>query len=373
MDVENDKFDHLFTDIKIGKVNIITGNNGTGKSRFFKSAAEKAIENSDFYNNHFQQVICLSGTHNDKFPRKIWQLNKSTSGVCYLGYKVGNNMISDIAPFRVIVNALLGESSIAQRSSDAIDFCLARLNIDPEIKLHLRYGKNRKERLIDVAPNELSINLRTFQDDDEDTLAIASALKQGDLSLQTISIKRGNNFYALADLSSGERSYMIALLGALYCAKNGSLIFFDEPENSLHPGWQKTILRDFRRTLDLNFISATMLVATHSPLIASSISNQEAFTCDFPSGQTWHQSDLYGKTSDNALKDQFSLYSSRSTVVIELAQKCLSYITKGDLRSPDLYQAIDTLLSFELVAEPGDPMREVMRTLEHLRAHHELP
>lgn len=372
MDAESERFDQLLNDIKINKVNIITGNNGTGKSRFFAAAAEKVLGNDFLFKERFKQVLCLSGTHNDKFPRKIWHPGGDKFKICYLGYKVANNMISDIAPFRVITDALLGKNMIRERSPEAIEFCLEKLNIDAEIKLHFRYGKNRKSSLSDFVANETPLNLRDFQDN-LDTLAIASALKEKDLSLQTVSIKRGDKYYTLSDLSSGERAYMVALLGALYCTKKDSLIFFDEPENSLHPAWQRTILQDFRKALELNSINATILVATHSPLIAASISNQDAFTCSFPAGQKWQPSDLFGKTTDSALKDQFNLYSSRSTVVINLTQKCLSYITKGNFTSAELYETIDTLLSFGLNPDPGDPMREILHSLEYLREHHELP
>jgi predicted ATP-binding protein involved in virulence len=166
---------------------------------------------------------------------------------------------------------------------------------------------------------------------------------------------------------------MIALLGALYCAKAESLIFFDEPENSLHPGWQKSILRDLRQVLALQNLRTTILVATHSPLIAGSIQNQDAVTCNFPSGQSWQLSDLFGKTSDTTLKNQFNIFSSRSTDVIRLTQKCLNYIAKGDLTSTELHTSIEQLLALNLEPEPGDPMRNILKTLTFVKDHYDLP
>jgi len=249
---------------------------------------------------------------------------------------------------------------------------LEKLDIHEDIKLHFRYGKNRKDSLSEFVANEVTINLKEHKDD-TNNLAIAGALKEKDLSLQTISIKRKNRYYTLSDLSSGERAYMIALFAALFCAKKNSLIFYDEPENSLHPAWQKSILSDFRTALELNNTHATILVATHSPLIAASIPNEDAFTCNFPSGQKWQTSELYGKTTDTTLKDQFNLHSSRSTAVIALTQRCLSHITKGDLQSPQLYTDISALLNLQLKPEPGDPMRQILQTLEYLEKYRELP
>lgn len=146
MEKERVRFQSLMSNIHVGKVNIITGNNGAGKSRFFAMATTSFIEDEKFFKGYFEQMICFSGTHNDKFPRQVWQASKSESAICYLGYKVANNMISDIAPFRVIVSEMLSSNASKRISSPALKFCLDKLNIDSEIKLHLRYGKNKKVR-----------------------------------------------------------------------------------------------------------------------------------------------------------------------------------------------------------------------------------
>lgn len=371
MESEAVRFHNLISSIHIGKVNILTGNNGTGKSRFFGIATNTAINNIERSLGSFKKVICLSGTHNDKYPRKVWQTARSEKYICYLGYKVANNMISDIAPFRVIAAEILEGHSSENIQPAALNFCLERLNIFSEIKLHFRYGKNKKDSVSEFVSNEVSLDLAS-REVGFDIDAVKKALDEKDLSLQTISVKRGDRFFALSDLSSGERAYMVALLGALYCARAESLIFFDEPENSLHPGWQKSILRDLREVLVLQNLEATILVATHSPLIAGSVQNQDAVTCNFPSGQKWQTSDLYGKTSDTTLKDQFNIFSSRSTTVVRLTQKCLNHIAKGDLVSAELHSLIDQLLALNLDPEPGDPMRNILKTLSHVRSHHDL-
>ncbi|QTT89810.1 AAA family ATPase [Pseudomonas chlororaphis] len=372
MGADTIRFQNLISNIHIGKVNIVTGNNGTGKSRFFGMATTNIIETIKLSAGSFQQVICLSGTHNDKYPRNVWQASQDETAICYLGYKVANNMISDIAPFRVIVSEMLAAQLSQRTKPTALKFCLEQLSISSEIKLHFRYGKNKKSGISEFVSNEVSLDLFSMQVG-FDVHAVKAAIDEKSLSLQTISVKRGDEFFSLSDLSSGERAYMVALLGALYCARAKSLIFFDEPENSLHPGWQKSILRDLRQVLALQNLETTILVATHSPLIAGSIQNQDAVTCNFPSGQNWQLSDLFGKTSDTTLKDQFNIFSSRSAVVVRLTQKCLNYIAKGDLVSPDLHTSIEQLLAMSLDPEPGDPMRNILKTLSFVRDHHDLP
>lgn len=372
METEDSRFRNLISSIHVGKVNILTGNNGTGKSRFFSLATTTAINNIDLSEKSFRQIICLSGTHNDKYPRDVWRPTRNEEAICYLGYKVANNMISDIAPFRVIINEILNTQSLHLTQPTALRFCLERLGISSEIKLHFRYGKNKKSNISDFIPNEIMLDLLSNESSLE-AFKIKEHLDEKSLSLQTISIKRRGEIFSLSDLSSGERAYMIALFGALYCVKSRSLIFFDEPENSLHPEWQKSILKDMRKTLALRDLTTTVLVATHSPLIAGSVKNEDAVTCNFPSGQKWQPSELYGKTSDTMLKDQFKIFSSRSTLVVQLTQKCLNYIAKGDLTSNELHGSIEQLLSLKLEPEPGDPLHDILHTLLHVKNHHDLP
>ncbi len=165
MEAEVTRFQSLISSVHIGKVNIITGNNGTGKSRFFGMATTTVIDNIERSKSPFQQVVCLSGTHNDKYPRKVWQATQSETAICYLGYKVANNMISDIAPFRVIVAEMLAAQVSKSIQSAALIFCLKRLSISSEIKLHFRYGKNKKSGISEFVSNEVDLDLLSSRAD----------------------------------------------------------------------------------------------------------------------------------------------------------------------------------------------------------------
>jgi len=66
-------------------------------------------------------------------------------------------------------------------------------------------------------------------------------------------------------LSAGEKQILIMFYRLLFHAKEGSLVFLDEPEISLHVSWQQSIgsiFQDICRVRDLQ-----MLIATHSPQI----------------------------------------------------------------------------------------------------------
>jgi hypothetical protein len=68
---------------------------------------------------------------------------------------------------------------------------------------------------------------------------------------------------SLTDLSSGEQHELVMLYELLFKVKPGSLILIDEPEISLHVGWQVKFLEDLQEIAKLADID--ILIATHSP------------------------------------------------------------------------------------------------------------
>jgi predicted ATPase len=80
---------------------------------------------------------------------------------------------------------------------------------------------------------------------------------------------------SLVDLSSGEQHELILLYELLFRTPKNGLILVDEPEISLHVGWQSRFLSDLIDVLRLN--EAYALVATHSPTL---IGNQWELTTE---------------------------------------------------------------------------------------------
>jgi predicted ATPase len=68
---------------------------------------------------------------------------------------------------------------------------------------------------------------------------------------------------APTDLSSGEQHELILLYELLFKAKSNSLVLIDEPELSLHVGWQVQFLKDLEEITKLADLD--ILMATHSP------------------------------------------------------------------------------------------------------------
>jgi predicted ATP-binding protein involved in virulence len=65
------------------------------------------------------------------------------------------------------------------------------------------------------------------------------------------------------DLSSGEQHELVLLYELLFKVQKNSLVLIDEPELSLHVGWQAQFLKDLQDITKLADLD--ILMATHSP------------------------------------------------------------------------------------------------------------
>lgn len=72
-----------------------------------------------------------------------------------------------------------------------------------------------------------------------------------------------SNKLSPTDLSSGEQHELVLLYELLFKVKPNSLVLIDEPELSLHVGWQIQFLKDLQEIIELADLD--ILMATHSP------------------------------------------------------------------------------------------------------------
>ncbi|HDS8304309.1 TPA: ATP-binding protein [Proteus mirabilis] len=362
---DEEKFNSLLTSIHPGNVYFVTGKNGTGKSRFFSYATKNFFQYCTEKNIH--RIVCMSGTMHDKYPPEIYKKRFSDESVIYLGNKVNNNMVSDTAPFRIlckhILNKITNSSETNSISSKLIRNAFQRLNFDESLTFKFRYGKNRKNEALSSVSPELTVNLITPSNDSSLIHNYLHHIECGDILLSDISFSREGSLFGLAELSSGEKQYAISLLGAIYCCCPNSIIYYDEPENSLHPSWQLNIINDLANITKELFANSILIIATHSPLVASSVRNNRAYICDFPAGQSWQRSYLHGQASDVVLREQFHLYSARSPEVYIIINKCLDAIAKNKTQTVEFEKIKNELRNYNLELKNDDPLYEVVATI----------
>ena len=75
----------------------------------------------------------------------------------------------------------------------------------------------------------------------------------------------GDSPLPLEALSSGEQHELVLHYDLLFKVRQNTVVLIDEPELSLHVGWQKRFLPDLKQIVKLAGFDA--VVATHSPFI----------------------------------------------------------------------------------------------------------
>ncbi|MCD8386910.1 MAG: ATP-binding protein [Bacteroidales bacterium] len=103
---------------------------------------------------------------------------------------------------------------------------------------------------------------------------------ESNVRFEGISAKRKLRFsnstgaeFGTENLSSGERKMLAKLLPIYLGEMQGKVLLFDEPENSLHPAWQRELLPALRRASLEN--DCQIIIATHSPHIIGGAKGEE--------------------------------------------------------------------------------------------------
>jgi predicted ATPase len=338
-----------------GRVFVLTGRNGSGKTRWLTSFATRFLEH---LGDDARRLICLSGTVLDKFPRDP----RSREQYAYFGRRINNNMFSEISPYRSLLRYIpMGSAVDQRRRADTARALFEEIGLGDELRLRFRRGRNSRDKIQDGPEGELDVN---FHLGDRFTAGIiaerVAQLAKGVIHLSAVGFEKKERRVDLMDLSSGERNSALALLALAFCANDGATVLFDEPENSLHPSWQSSIIRNMWRVISEVSVGSRLVVATHSPLIASGASNRETYVLNMESSNDWVHSSLYGSDSDTVLKQQFGLSSSRAMSFVSLVRDCLQALVQVELDPASFRQAADDLMRMQVRLDIDDPLYKTM-------------
>ena len=140
---------------------------------------------------------------------------------------------------------------------------------------------------------------------------------------------------------------------------NRVVMLFDEVESHLHPRWQRSILKALQGIGDtlLGNASLQLVVSTHSPLVLAS-----AEPWFDPEKDAWFDLDLEGERPEAVLRKR--QYTPQGTVGAWLTSEAFDLCT--DRGSIEAEQAIGKAKA--LLLEHAPPLDEVTKTHEALRA-----
>ena len=152
--------------------------------------------------------------------------------------------------------------------------------------------------------------------------------------------------FDINDLSSGEKQLFLRTLSIKMLEPNNSIILIDEPELSFYPKWQQRIIEVYKKIGKNNQI----IVATHSPHILGSISNENIFILyrnengkiEAKTGAELDSS--YGQPVERVLKDIMGLKSVRTPKIDRDIQELRKLVDEDKYDTEEFKKKYNSLL-----------------------------
>ena len=282
-------------------VNILVGENGTGKSTILKLVGEilgKQIDTNDenLVSSKMESVVLIK-LSNDKY---IWYPTIDVDGLfntatysCDENINLNNfdyyeweyndekrdkikysNIKINFQLLQTFESQLLEEETIQKIGNNEIktslDFILYNLE-----KSYWKYQIELFERIVDLGLDKDKVNKihqLFFKKINEFFEPTGKTIGQRKTDKAIIFNQNGTEL-SLYQLSSGEKQLLAILLTVLFQDEKPYILLLDEPEISLHLKWQYKLI-DTIRALNPN---CQIIIATHSPSLFSDGWNDRVF------------------------------------------------------------------------------------------------
>lgn len=368
------------------------------------------------------RVIAISGTPLDRFPRAGTRDLKSRrrrykDNFVYLGPRASNGMAGVAQSERSFVGSLISNRHLLNERAKLLKRAFSLLNLHPYVEVFLAVVPGKEPRLtpqeedtlheleelglteredLRKALNEMQAHSSEILDTLSQTRKRSVSIKFG-INTETRYRKHGltlgiwelllrigrvevssTQFHKLKNqelisgeqLSSGQWGWLGTFGSLVAEIRHNSLILVDEPENSLHPRWQQEFIRELHAIVS-EFHNCQVVVATHSPLIASGVSQEWGSirtlsrprragayvrSQELPTAFGWSASDVYD--------GPFGLSSTRAPDFLEIANTALRELSAGAAIDPNQRNQWIEQITENCNALPQlDPMRDVLESI----------
>jgi ABC-type transport system involved in cytochrome c biogenesis ATPase subunit len=242
-----------------GKTIYVIGNNGEGKSLLLRRIALRSSQMS-------RPTVGISCSSTDRFPLP-GERAKGFENFTYEGVRTSEEVADH---HKLALNVSQKFSAIHGSAAQLPVFVELLRLIDFDAKRYLLPMSASK------SGSDSEIMLRRIYELTDDVAKNQSTLRgirSKSLQIALMRSGAGRDITNFLELSSGEQQIVSLVVKTLVHASQGCLILIDEPELSLHVSWQRVLPRVF--DLIARRFKCDIVVATHSPLIISSVSDPD--------------------------------------------------------------------------------------------------
>ena len=194
-------------------------------------------------------------------------------------------------------------------------------------------------------------------------------LKQYDLvqAASVVFYKNGKQI-ASEEMSSGEFAMLSMVLSISTAASDlHTLILIDEPELSLHPNWQMTIIDNLDRALKNQVCH--LLIATHSHMLVSDLPMNRSSVSQWEKDKDGNlianriEENTYGWSAEEVLLKVFKTATDRNRYFGERIAKLLEQMGNDTITEEAVADELDDLQEISQHLSDVDPMKMVLNTI----------
>ena len=267
----------------------------------------------------------------------------------------------------------------SKKNGSVYDHVLQHVQKDKEYsKLTSEQRSNKVRELYDFYKNKEFAKQPTYNYDidiDQNSLAANEdlnyiyKLKQYDLvqAASVVFYKNGKQI-ASEEMSSGEFAMLSMVLSISTAASDShTLILIDEPEQSLHPNWQMTIIDNLDRALKNQVCH--LLIATHSHMLVSDLPMNRSSVSQWEKDKDGNlianriEENTYGWSAEEVLLKVFKTATDRNRYFGERIAKLLEQMGNDTISKEAVADELNELQEISQHLSDVDPMKMVLNTI----------
>mgnify|MGYP000154695236 CR=1 FL=1 len=233
------------------------------------------------------------------------------------------------------------------------------------LELYSRYFLYTKGRIvtIGISASGIDINLDGIDFLNEFLFLLETRI----FRLTNILIRKCGSYDVLdiGEASSGEQSVVMSILGIASKIKNKSLVCIDEPEVCLHPEWQEKYINILMKTFK-DYSGCHFIIATHSPLIVSSLADDNCFILSMANATIKNASEINKKSVDFQLANVFDTPGFKNEYLMREFITILTMFGANEQIDDLQIRTIKDLLKLKEVLSDKDPVKKLMIMAEEI-------
>ena len=162
-------------------------------------------------------------------------------------------------------------------------------------------------------------------------------------------LRRDDSVISLSEASSGELSLITHLSFIATYLREGDLILVDEPENSLHPRWQREYINLLQQAV--SYRNCEVAIATHSPLVvigSSDLDDAQIIILNILAQQGGHLEEvkpLVDPGLEEVMAEVFDTITPKNHYLSQKLVACLEGLESGALSDDEFFNVLDDIES----------------------------